>query len=59
MAMRFVFAVFIAMALTITWQTAVLADISGVVPMKCADDAGKPDTKGDKKASGADEPECE
>ncbi|MCB1800680.1 MAG: hypothetical protein KDI82_03230 [Gammaproteobacteria bacterium] len=59
MAMRFILAVFVAMALTILWQTAVLAEITGSKPSACVSESGMIAAGGQKKKSGSDEPECE
>lgn len=58
MAMRFVLAVFVAMTLTILWQTAVLAEIAGSKPRPCMSDSHAY-AAGDKKTkTGTDGPEC-
>lgn len=59
MAMRFILAVFVAMALTILWQTAVLAEITGSKSGSCVSEGSVLGAGGEKKKGGSDEPECE
>lgn len=57
--MRFLLLLVVAMALTISWQTAALAKKSHDHDVRslCAEDADK--KKDENKSGGGDEPECE
>lgn len=57
--MRLVLILMIAMALTISWQSTVLAGASADRDMLCADEGGKKEQEGKKKGAGDEEPECE
>lgn len=58
MAMRFVFAVLVAMALTITWQTAVLADRTGDHASGCVNENGTLGAAEERGGSGGDGQRC-
>ena len=59
--MRFILLLLVAMALTISWQSAVLADLSVHHGAVCDKDDQQKDKKTDKKKGGTsdEEPECE